>query len=155
MKHPLYNLSVSHRFTATFWLDKFPLPSVIDTRFQRIRGLSRELKGTLYSEGGENLRNQFLTEKIEHGSLVLERGVMMRTPFSELFNFQLLSGKTLYLSAIVSLFDHEFLPLTNWLITRAVPVRWQTGDMDAQSNQIFINTFELRYEDMIPIGVKL
>jgi phage tail-like protein len=147
--------SVSHRFSATFWFGRLPVPSILDSSFQRISGLSRELDVTAYSEGGENLRNQYFAGKIQHGSLRLERGVMALTPLSICFNAQLLSGKVMYLDAVITLFDLGPLPLSNWLITRALPVRWQTGDLDANSNSVLINTMELRYQEMIPLGLKL
>ncbi|APR38209.1 phage tail protein [Paraburkholderia sp. SOS3] len=155
MERPFYQPSVSHRFSVTFWIESVPVPDIIDASFQRITGLGRELGVTAYSEGGENLRNRFFADKIQHGSLVMERGVMLLTPLSVLFNRQLLGGKVMYLNAVISLFDPWPLPLTNWVITKALPVRWQTGDLDANSNQVLINTLELRYQDMIPLGAKL
>lgn len=148
--------SVSHRFLAAFWFDRIPVPtSVLDIGFQRIHGLSRQVDVTEYSEGGENLRNRYFTDKIRHGSLVLERGVMPITPLSIMFNRQLASGKVTYFNVVISLFDPEFVPLSNWVVMKALPVRWQTGDLDANSNQVLINTLELRYQDMLPIGVRL
>lgn len=147
--------SVSHRFSATFWFDHFPVPSLLDASFQHISGLSREMQVSAYSEGGENLRNRYFTGKVQHGSLVLERGVMLLTPLSIMFNRQLLSGNVTYFNAVISIFDAAALPLTNWLITKAIPVRWQTSDLDANSNNVLINTLELRYQDMIPLGVNL
>jgi phage tail-like protein len=147
--------SVSHRFTATFWFSHIPVPSILDVCFQRIHGLSREMGVTEYSEGGENLRNRYFANKIRHGSLVLERGVMPVTPLSLMFNRQLLAGKVTYFNAVISLFDPALVPLTNWVVMKALPVRWQTGDLDANSNRVLINTLELRYQDMIPLGVRL
>ncbi|CAE6749216.1 hypothetical protein R69927_02084 [Paraburkholderia domus] len=147
--------SVSHRFAATFWFNRMPVPSVLDASFQNIAGLSRELNVSAHSEGGENLRNHYFAGKIQHGSLRLERGVMALTPLSIMFNAQLLTGKVMYLDAVITVFDVDALPLTNWLITKALPVRWHTSDLDATSSRVLINTLELRYQEMIPMGVKL
>ena len=152
---PIYQPSVSHRFSVTFWFGRFPIPNMLDCSFQRISGLSRERDVSAYSEGGENLRNHYFAGKIQHGPLRLERGVMVLTPLSILFNAQLLSGKIMYLDAMITLFDLGPLPLSNWLITKALPVRWQTGDLDANTNSVLINTMELRYQEMIPLGLKL
>jgi phage tail-like protein len=151
----IYQPSLSHRFAATFWFGRMSVPNIVDSSFQRISGLTRELNVTSFSEGGENLRNQYFAEKIQHGSLRLERGVMALTPLSIMFNAQLLSGKVMYLDAVITLFDIDDLPLSNWLITKALPVRWQSGDLDANSNRVLINTMELRYQEMIPLGIKL
>src|SRR5271170_1151330 len=88
--------SVSHRFLTTFWFGNVPVPSIPDVSFQRIHGLSRQMRVTEYEEGGENLRNRFFVDKVRHGSLVLERGVMIATPLSVMFNTQLVTGKVTY-----------------------------------------------------------
>jgi phage tail-like protein len=147
--------SVSHRFLVSFWFGRLPLNSIMDSSFQRISGLDREWDVSAHGEGGENIRNRYLANKIHHGSLKLERGVMALTPLTVIFNAQLLSGKIMYMDAVITLLDRNRLPLTNWLITKALPVRWQTGDLDANSNRVLINTFELRYQEMIPMGAKL
>lgn len=150
-----YEPSVSHRFSVTFWFGRLPVPSIVDASFQRISGLSRELGVTAYSEGGENLRNRYFANKIQHGSLILERGVMALTPLSMMFNAQLTNGSVTYVNGVISVFDHNAVPMSNWLINSALPVRWQTSDLDANSSSVLINTMELRYQEMIPLGVKL
>jgi phage tail-like protein len=155
MEQHFANPSTSHRFGVLFWADRMPVPDLLDMRFQRVQGLSRELGVTAHTEGGENLRNQYFIEKLNHGSLVLERGVTTLTPLTAMFNFQLTTGKPWYLNAVISVFDPGPLPLTNWLVIKANPVRWQTSDLDANSNRVLINTLELRYQEMIPFGVRI
>lgn len=137
-------------------IGRLPVPSVLDVGFQRVSGLSRSLNVTAYSEGGENLRNRYFADKVQHGSLVLERGVMPVTPLSTLFNAQFMSGHMMYVDAIVTLLDFHTtrIPLCNWLISNALPVRWDSGDLDADSNRVLINKLELRYQEMIPMGVR-
>ncbi|RKP55967.1 phage tail protein [Pararobbsia silviterrae] len=151
----LYEPSVSHRFAATFWFGRIPAMDVFDVCFQRIRGLSRDRDVTAYSEGGENQRNTYFANKLRHGSLVLERGVMVATPLTLMFNRQLNGGRVVYFNAVISVIDAVHAPTTNWIVTKAIPVRWQFGDLDAASNQILINTLELRYQDMTLLGVRL
>ena len=169
-----YRPSVSHRFAVFFSFSlsrsgpAFPgkglkrlaggvgtigIPNVLDSSFQRISGLSRELTVSAYSEGGENRRNRYFSEKVQHAPLILERGVMALTPLSIMFNAQLLGGKPMYLNVIVVAFGHENVPQTNWLISNALPVRWQTGDLDASSNRVLVNTMELRCQEIIPLGI--
>ncbi|MDR5782022.1 phage tail protein [Caballeronia sp. LZ065] len=155
MERGYFEPSTAHHFSVLFVLNRVPIPDVLDMRFQKVHGLSRELNVMTHNEGGENLRNQYFTEKLSHGSLVLERGVMALTPLTALLSAQFASGKITYLSAVITLLHPGLMPLTNWLVTKAVPVRWQTGDLNAQGNEVLINTFELRYRDMIPLGVKL
>lgn len=155
MEGRAFEPSLAHHFSVLFFLNKIPIPDIFDMRFQKVGGLSRELGVMTHNEGGENLRNQYFAEKLSHGSLVLERGVMTLTPFTTLLSAQFASGKIMYLNAVITLLHPGIMPLTNWLVTKAVPVRWQTGELNAKGNEVLINTFELRYRDMIPLGVKL
>lgn len=145
--------SVSHRFAACFMFEGIPSP--LDISFQSISGLNRTLKTTPLSQGGENVRNYHLADKIEHGSLVLERGVMLPTPLTVQFE-RILCGETVsYADVVIMLLNHNNIPVTSWVINKALPVSWQVGSLDANSNAPLINRLELRYQNMRMLGVKL
>lgn len=151
--------SVSHRFMASFFfhstLTRIPIPGLLEIGFQRISGLERELQFEQHREGGQNFRNQYFTNYVQHGALLLERGVMPLTGFDILFNRPFVTGKPLYASIVITVFDQGSWPLTNWLAVNATPVRWKTSDLDANSNSVLLNTLELRCQEIIPLGVKL
>lgn len=146
--------SVSNCFLVNF-LFSGVVPSPLDVSFQRVSGLSRELVVSQQREGGENVRNTWLAEKVNHGSLVLERGVMAATPLTVQFDRILRRESTAFVNVVIMLLNPDFLPLTTWTLSRALPVRWQMGDMDANSDTVLINTLELRYQDMRILGAKL
>lgn len=148
----LFTPSVSHRFIASFLFNGIPSP--LDLGFQRISGLSRELQVSQYSEGGENARNIYLADKIQHGTLILERGVMLVTPLTWFFDSILQGDKVSYANVVIMLLNEHFTPSATWTLSNALPVRWQTSDFNANSNTILINTLELRYQDMTWLGVK-
>ncbi|WP_145476351.1 phage tail protein [Yersinia similis] len=145
--------AVSHRFMASFVFNGIPNP--LDIRFQRISGLSRELQVTQYSEGGENARNTYFAEKIQHGTLRLERGVMTVSPLTMMFDRVLRGENIIYADVVIMLLNENLLPLSTWTLSNALPVSWQTSDFDASSNAILVNTLELRYQDMRWLGVKV
>ncbi|MEK9495795.1 phage tail protein [Photorhabdus sp. P32] len=149
----LYTPVVSHRFIASFLFNNIPSP--LDIAFQRISGLSRELQTSQYSQGGENARNTWLAEKIQHGSLVLERGVMTVTPLTLVFDRVLRGEKAVYADVVIMLLNENSLPVASWTLSNALPVRWSTGDFDANSNTVLVNSLELRYQDMRWLGVKV
>ncbi|KVP85354.1 phage tail protein [Burkholderia ubonensis] len=144
--------SPSHHFITSFVFHGIPSP--LDCAFQRISGLSRELNVTSYSEGGENIRNNYLAEKINHGSLVLERGVMTVTPLTGIFENIMCGGELTYADVVILLLGAHSLPVSSWTLSNALPVRWQTGDFDASTSKVLINTLELRYQEMFWLGVK-
>ncbi|KMW71356.1 phage tail protein [Photorhabdus luminescens subsp. luminescens] len=149
----LYTPAVSHRFIASFLFNNIPSP--LDIAFQRISGLSRELQITQHSQGGENARNTWLAEKIQHGSLVLERGVMTVTPLTLVFDRVLRGEKAVYADVVIMLLNEHSLPVASWTLSNALPVRWSTSDFDANSNTVLVNSLELRYQDMRWLGVKV
>ncbi|WP_338911607.1 phage tail protein [Mycetohabitans rhizoxinica] len=75
--------SLSHRFMATFFLNRVPSVSAADMRFQRISGLSREMSVKTINEGGDNVGSRHLPERVTFGNVVLERGVMPTTMLTD------------------------------------------------------------------------
>ena len=147
----LYEPVVAHRFLATFFIDF--LPSPVDVRFQRISGLNRKMEVTPYREGGNNVGSVNFPERVTHGNLVLERGVMTATPLTLAFQEALHSFRSHYMTAIVMLLNQNNLPVCSWTFTNALPVDWRTGDLDANSSNVLINTLELAYSRMHWLGV--
>lgn len=162
MSNPLEELITpvaANRFLATISfhvpLLPLPIPSPIDIFFQKIHGLNRQMDVTAYREGGVNVGSLHLPEQVKHGRLVLERGVMTMTPLSWAFNRALSEFSFSYMEIVVSLLNHKKLPICNWIISDALPVSWQVGELDANSNNILINRLELAYGDMEWLGTKL
>ncbi|HEH9402161.1 TPA: phage tail protein [Aeromonas sobria] len=148
----LFEPTPSHSFIASFIFRG--IPSTLDVGFQKISGLSRELTVSPYSEGGENLRNNYLAGKVNHGSLVLERGVMTVTPLTSIFENIMRGGELIYADVIILLLGENSLPVASWTLSNALPIRWSTGDFDAMTSKILINRLELRYQEMFWLGVK-
>lgn len=145
--------AVSHHFLVNFLFNNISNP--FDIAFQRVSGLSRTLEVSQLREGGENARNLWLAEQVDHGSLVLERGVMNASPLTLQFDRVLRRESTQWANVVIMLLNELSLPVTTWTLSHALPVRWQMGDLDAGSNTVLINTLELRYQDMRLLGVKL
>lgn len=137
---------LSHRFLATFFIKGVPSP--LDMRFSRVSGLGREMQVATLREGGDNLGGVNLPERVSHGNLVLERGVMTVTPLTLMFEQVLGQFKSTYLNVVILLLDSQGRPSCGWTLTDALPVRWQTGDLDASGNSVLIDTLELAYHEM-------
>jgi phage tail-like protein len=149
----IFEPSVSHRFLATFFFKGIPSP--LDLRFQRISGLSKGvLAVSTQHQGGVNVDNLFLPERVSHPPLILERGVMVPTPLMLAFEYVLSGFDTFYVDVVIMLLNHRSLPVCTWTVTDALPVKWQTGDLDADSNTPLINHIELVYRDIQWLGVK-
>lgn len=143
--------ALSHRFLATFFIKGIPSP--LDIRFARISGLGRELRISEIREGGDNLGTLNLAERVTHGTLVLERGVAVVTPVTVMFDRVLGQFSNTYLDVVILLLDGLSRPLCSWTMTDALPVKWQTGDLDATGNTVLIDTLELAYHELHWMGV--
>lgn len=123
-------------------------PNPIDIRFQKVRGLSAEVKLTPQPQGGQNLYTQQLPTGIEHGNLILERGMMVGSPLNIEFNAALSLFAFLPSNVLVILFNENSIPVASWLFIKAYPVKWSVSDLDATDKTVLIDTLELAYARM-------
>jgi phage tail-like protein len=124
------------------------IPNPLDIRFQRVSGLSAEVRTTTVTEGGQNLYTHRLPDRIDYQNLVLERGMVVGSPLNVEFNVVMSLFEFHPSNVIVTLFDEEKKPVSGWLFIKAYPVKWSTSDLDAKENSILIDTLELAYTRM-------
>ena len=140
------DLALSFRFEVTF-LDGGQTRKV-DTRFQRVSGISVDVKTTTIVEGGENLYSHRLPERIEYGNLTLERGLLLDSDLNTQFDDVMKSFKFTTSDVLVTLLGADENPVAAWLFIKAYPVRWSTSDLDANDEKVVIDTIELAYSRM-------
>ena len=116
---------------AVFFMTGGVAPNPIDIRFQRVSGLSSTVETQTVNEGGENLYVHRLPKRVTYGNLLLERGVVFRSPLELEFNAAMSLFKFKPSNAVVTLFGDDGLPLKAWLFLKAYPVRWSSGDLNA------------------------
>ena len=140
-------LPMGFRFSVVFFIGGV-LPNPLDTRFQKVRGLSAEVTTTDLKEGGQNLYNQKLPTGISYGNLSLERGVVLGSPLAAEVNVALSLFRFAPSSVLVSLLSESGVPITSWFFYKAFPVKWTTADLDATDKNVLIETIELAYARM-------
>jgi phage tail-like protein len=148
-------LRVSHRFAVTFTTrvaQKLPsavqVPIALNMGFQRVSGLSRDLSVRGLQQGGDNISVIHLPEHVNHGTLVLERGMSNFNAVSMLFDDAMGTFSLRYMTVVVLLLNHKHSPVCSWTACDAFPVRWQTSDLDASTNVVMIETLELAYRKL-------
>jgi len=135
------------RFSVLF-LAGGVLPNPIDLRFAKVSGLGVTVETTTVTEGGQNLYTQQLPQRISHGNLTLERGMVVGSPLNLEFNAAFSAFRFATSNVLVSLLAEDRLPLAAWLFMKAWPVRWSTSDLDAGQPALVIDTMELAYGRM-------
>ena len=123
-------------------------PNSLDIRFQKVTGLSAPVKTTALVEGGQNLYTQQLPAGVEHGHLVLERGMVVGSPLNLEFNAAMSLFKFAPSNVLVTLFNASMTPVSAWFFLKAYPVRWSTSDLDAGDASLLVDTLELAYARM-------
>jgi phage tail-like protein len=117
-----------------------------DFRFQEVTGLTVDVNLDTYNEGGENRFVHRLPGRTRYSDLVLKRGMTLVSGVTawcvdaiENFNYQ-------PTNMLVSLLNEDHLPVSSWYITNAIPIRYEIAGLNAEQNQIVIETMTLRYE---------
>ena len=138
---------IGMRFAVLF-LAGGVVPNPLDLRFSKVSGLSMEVTTASVTEGGQNLYTQQLPQRVSHGNLVLERGMVVGSPLNLEFNASLSTFKFVTSNVLVTLLSEDTLPLAAWLFLKAWPVKWSTSDLDAGQPGLVIDTMELAYARM-------
>lgn len=135
------------RFSVLFMVGG-AVPNPIDLRFAKVSGLEMTVETETVVEGGQNLYTQQLPQRISHGNLTLERGMVVGSPLNLEFNATFSAFKFAPCNVLVSLLAEDRAPLAAWLFMKAWPVRWATSDLDAGQPALVIDTMELAYGRM-------
>lgn len=141
------NPPLGFRFGVFFMLEGM-LPNLLDTRFKSVSGIGATLNLQSVQNGGQNLFVHQLPERVQYENLVLERGLAVGSILAQNFDDAMCNFSFHPSNVLVSLLDESGLPLNNWLFTSAIPVRWRLSNLDADSNQVAIETLELSYQRM-------
>ena len=146
------NPPASFHFMVSFLLGGIK-PNSLDIRFQRVSGISAEIDTTPINEGGENVYMQTLPNRVKHGNLILERGLVIGSPLNLEFNTAMSSMRFSPSNVLVILLNENSSPLASWLFMSAYPVKWALSDLDANQNAVAITTMELAYARFQTVGV--
>jgi len=142
------DLLLGFRFGVFFFAGGL-VPNPLDIRFQKVSGLSAEVKlDPPFGEGGQNVYSHRLPSRVEYGNLTLERGMVIGSPLNVEFNMTMSLFEFNPSNVMVTLFSEESAPLAAWLFIRAFPVKWATSDLDATAESVVVDTMELSYARM-------
>ena len=124
------------------------IPNPLDTRFKKVSGIGSLVTTRTVNEGGQNLYTQRLPEKVQYENLVLERGLAVASPLALELNVTMSLFTFNPSNVLVSLLDESGVPISSWLFLTAFPVKWVISPLDADANQVVIETMELSYQRM-------
>ena len=140
-------LILGFRF-GVFFFSGGETQNLLDIRFAKVSGLSAEVETIPVIEGGENLYTHRLPHRVDHGNLVLERGLVVRSRLKDELTAALTTFRFSLSNVIVTLYDDAKEPQAAWMFHNAYPVKWSTSDLDASDGKLMIETMELAYTRM-------
>lgn len=147
----VYYPAVGFSFTITVAGTGTPLQlsSRADGSFQEISGIEAKFDTETLPEGGENRYAHTLPKAGRYPNLVLKRGYVTAPSFLSEWAAQTvgssLAEPILTQSLVVMLLGSDRVPLVGWNFTRAWPVRWVTGPLDATRNEVLTEVLEFSY----------
>jgi phage tail-like protein len=138
------NPPVGFYFMVTFFISGV-IPNALDTRFQKVSGISSEIETTDIREGGENIYRHRLPNNVTYNNLVLERGMVIGSLLNMEFDVAMTTMRFAPSNILVILLNQKTDPIAAWMFQRAYPVKWSVSDLDANENSVVIDTMELAY----------
>lgn len=117
-----------------------------DTRFREVSGLNSEIGVEELKEGGENRFAHRLPNPAKYSNLVLKRGLVTETALINWFRDAIENFEFDPLAVKITLLNEESDPLVNWNFVDAYPVKWSVSNLNAQKNELMVDTIELAYK---------
>jgi phage tail-like protein len=123
--------------------------------FSKISGFEENTEDVEYREGGENETPHHLPGQTKFGDLTLERGVSRDDDFigwrKLIFDVNRESGEQppnddFRKDIVIYLRDKEGNDVKKWTVRRAWPKSFKHGDLDANANEVEIETIVLANE---------
>jgi phage tail-like protein len=117
-----------------------------DTRFQEVTGLGVTVNTEEVSEGGENRFTHKLPKRTSYDTLVLKRGIIKNSKITEWCKEAIENLNFEPQNILVSLLNEQHTELCSWNIVHAYPVKWSFTGLNAQNNDLLIESIELNYQ---------
>jgi phage tail-like protein len=129
----------------------------VDGKFSEVSGISYEIEHESYYEGGENRFAYQLPKGTQYSPLILKRGMVSSTSSLGAWITDTMSqglNQPVELKHImVVLLSDENVPLVGWLFINAYPTKWMVTDLNANQNEIVIETVEFAYHRFEKFGL--
>ena len=120
----------------------------VDMGFQEVSGLETTIETEEFREGGNHAFVYHLPVKIKYTKLVLKRGLLTNSKLTKWVRDAVENFDIKPLQVTVSLLDETHTALMTWQVHQAWPVKWSVTGLNAQSNEVVVETLELAYANL-------
>jgi phage tail-like protein len=122
--------------------------------FSECGGLEATMEPKVIKEGGFNYGAHQRAGPVTFATVVLKRGIT--APPGLWSWFQLVSGGAYAyrLTATITMYDTNGDPVTAWSLTRALPIKFKTADLNARATEVGIEELHLAHEGLNVVAPK-
>jgi phage tail-like protein len=122
------------------------IEGLVSAGFQRVKGISREVKYESYREGGVNEYEHKLVTQVSYPVVVLERGLVL----DDLWKWAqaVADGEVTRKTIWIRLQNEANIPSWAWQVEYALPVKWTASDLDAQTSSVVMESLELAHHGL-------
>ena len=122
--------------------------------FSKVKNIYTEVEVEAIKEGGVNDHVHIWRKPASNiQKLVFERGVCPSNILSSISSFA--PGTNLLLPGTILVLNSRGIPMSMFVFTSGIVLKWKVSDLDAKSSEVFIETFEVAHTGIkqIPIGM--
>jgi phage tail-like protein len=121
------------------------IEGLVSAGFTEVSGLSAEAEVIEYREGADMTSTRKLPGLIKYPNVKLKRGI---TGSRELFDWwkTVVNGKVQRRSIVITLLDDDRTEVLRWALHEAWIARIEFGDLEAEGNDVAIESIELAHE---------
>ena len=124
------------------------IDGIASSAFKSVSGLAAEAEVIEYREGSDPLTSsRKLPGRVEFANVRLSRGLTTSTDLWTWWE-TVVNGSVERRNVAITLLDDSRTPVLRWLLRNAFPVKIQASDLEAEGNEVVIETIELAHEGL-------
>ncbi|MEM9686594.1 MAG: phage tail protein [Bacteroidota bacterium] len=132
----------SFRFSVDFLLPG----GIIPIHFSEVSGLSVNVETEAIKEGGQNEYIQKLPTHPQYPNLILKKAISVDMVLAHWIKTAIANFDFSPVPLTVSILNEKGIPLVNWIVSGAYPVKWEASNLQADQSNLVIETLEMAYQ---------
>ncbi len=150
-----YNFLVSFIETASSIATALPanLQAIAETAvggFNECSGLEMSLEIEEYKQGGQNGYVHRFPTRVNWSNIILKKGIRRTTDLWD-WQYAFTQGKVRRRDGLIVLLNEQRVPHTIWVFRRGLPVKYTAPTLNAEQNQVAIETLEIAHEGIVQL----
>ncbi|MBM0744558.1 phage tail protein [Phormidium sp. CLA17] len=121
---------------------------LVTAAFSECSGLDVEIEKEVYQEGGLNNQQRIFLKQTKFGDITLKRGITDDPVFWDWIRQSVTAGNYRRRNINILVFNQAGETMQAWKLIGAVPVKWKTPSLNADSSTVALEELVLAYEGL-------